>query len=50
MISVTFQCEVTCAIKPDMCEHVFTPYWGGGDEGMTLLNSCQSAKELWPNF
>ena len=38
--------EKTCAIKSDMCEHVFTHYWVGGDEGMTLLNSCQGAKEL----
>ena len=30
-------------------EHAFTSYWGGGDEGMTLFNSCQGAKELGPN-
>ena len=44
------RCGEICAIKPDMCECVFTPVWDVGDEGMTLLNSCQGAKELWPNF
>ena len=41
VISVIFRCGEICSIKPDMHECVFTPYWGGGDEGMTLLNSCQ---------
>ena len=46
MISVTFKCGETYAIKSDMCECVFTLLLGWGDEGMTLLNSCQGAKEL----
>ena len=46
MISVTFRCGETCAIKSDTCEHVLTPLLEWGDEGMTLLNSCQGAKEL----
>ena len=50
MISVTFGCGETCAIKPDTPECVFTPIGVGGDKGMTLLNSCQGDKELWPNF
>ena len=29
-----------------MCEHVFTPCGEIGDEGMILLNSCLSVKEL----
>ena len=38
------------AIKPDMCEHVTTlihTFGECGDEGMTLLNSCQVLKS-WP--
>ena len=38
------------AIKPDTCEHVATlihTFWEYGDEGMTLLNSCQVIKS-WP--
>ena len=45
-----FRCEKTCPIKSDMCEHVFTPFMGIGDEGMTLLNSCQGDKELGKCF
>ena len=48
MVSVTFRCGETCAIKPDMYECVFTLLLGWRDEGMTLLNSCPGAKELWP--
>ena len=46
MISVNFRCEETSPIKPDTCEHVFIPFGEIGDEGMTLLNSCLSVKEL----
>ena len=46
MISVMITCEETYAIKPDTCEHVFTPYGEIGDERMTLLNPCISVKEL----
>ena len=37
------------AIKPDMCECVTTlmhTFWEYGNEGMTLLNSCQVIKSL----
>ena len=43
------QCHVVwraIAIKPNTCERVATPFWGYGDEGMTLLNSCQVIKSL----
>ena len=46
MISVTFRCEETHAIKSDTCECVFTLCREFEDEEMTLLNSYQSAKEL----
>ena len=42
------QCHVVwraVAIKPNMCGCVCHT-WGYGDEGMTLLNSCQVIKSL----
>ena len=48
VISVMGKCEVTFAIKSDVWWHIFTLYCGVfGDEGMTLLNSCQVLKS-WP--
>ena len=46
MISVMRGVRRACSIKPNMCGHVFTPIYGCGAEGMTLLNSCLCAKEL----
>ena len=51
MISVMCGVWEAVAIKPDTCEHVTTlihTFLGEcGDEGMTLLNSCQVLKS-WP--
>ena len=51
MISVMYGVWKAVAIKPDTCEHVATllhTFFGEcGDEGMTLLNSCQLLKS-WP--
>ena len=50
MISVMWRVWEAVAIKPDTCECVTTPihiFGECGDEGMTLLNSCQVLKS-WP--
>ena len=46
MISLMCGCEVTVTIKSDVWRHILTPIGVFGDEGMTLLNSCQGVKEL----